>query len=172
MLIHVGGQGLQGGFFDTNTDGISQYLFCTATSCSKWQIPNQVFADGTYTTFTFSVAANPEGLLVSFLFPPFQNSLTFDPDFTLTVPQTTFRSTSTNPDEIILLLVAIFIPVFFVLIVIVLLLGCVAAKLQGSRFIADVPDDDEDEKDEDGDLEDEHEMRRKDADDEDDNEKL
>ena len=67
---------------------------------------------------------------------------------------------------------AIFIPVFFVLIVIVLLLGCVAAKLQGSRFIADVPDDDEDEKDEDGDLEDEHEMRRKDADDEDDNEKL
>ena len=64
---------------------------------------------------------------------------------------------------------AIFIPVFFVLIVIVLLLGCVAAKLQGGRFIADVPDDD-DEKDEDGDLEDEHEMRRKDDGDE--NEKL
>ena len=144
MLVTLGGTNLAGGFLEEDKNGIFHYTLCTTTSCSSWQIPTLVFIDSVTQNFTHSVSlgsssASPSTATISFKFPVFSNTLVYDPDFTLSASQTQF-SYSSSADSDILLLVAIFIPVFCVAITVVIVVALALGKLQGNRFIAEIPE--------------------------------
>lgn len=149
LLVTLSGSQLEGGFLGVDNQGIEQYTFCTTSSCSQWQLPLTAFVDGRYVSASVDAGLPGQSVIsVNFLFPPFVNSLLYDPEFTLSVPGTRFSYSDDDTKDLVVTMVAVFIPIFFVALCVVVIAACVLARLQGSRFVADPEDFKDDEEEE------------------------